>query len=240
MRSTFPRPFHDRITPGLSRSCPRFTCLAIDARWAINAEMSHVPKIFVSLKPTRKKVGQQRESVGPKCQWDGCDKDGPHRAPVGADAEGLYLLFCSTHLSAYTKGYNYITKLSDPVTARYQREAASGTLPTWGTRATAALEVPLPSSVRSGTAKAINLRKKAATSQEKKADLRLRKLKVLEAKAFETLGLADDAEPAEIRKKYKEQVKIHHPDANQGDRASEDRLRAIIEAHKILKINGFC
>jgi DnaJ-class molecular chaperone len=33
---------------------------------------------------------------------------------------------------------------------------------------------------------------------------------------------------------------LHHPDANEGDRGSEEQLRAAIEAHKLLKLNGFC
>ncbi len=91
--------------------------------------MTSDSKIFVSLRTTKKKPDQQRESSGPKCQWDGCDKHGTHRAPVGADAEGLYLWFCAAHVGTYSKGYNFVTKLSDPVTARYQREAPPAVAP---------------------------------------------------------------------------------------------------------------
>ncbi|WP_037079671.1 J domain-containing protein [Rhizobium sp. CCGE 510] len=202
--------------------------------------MTSDSKIFVGLRLSRKKPDQHREPSGRKCQWDGCDKEGTHRAPVGADAEGLYLSFCSTHVSAYSRGYNFVTKLSDPLTARYQREAASGSRPTLGTRIEQPSETPLPSLVRSGTAKAINSRKNAAQSQTARAAVHLRKLKVLEAKAFEKLGLSPDATPDEIKSRYKQLLKMHHPDANDGDRKSEDSLRSTIEAHKILKLNGFC
>ena len=86
----------------------------------------------------------------------------------------------------------------------------------------------------------MNARKNAAQRQAQKANLQVRKLKVLEAKAFETLGLSHDATAEEIKTRYKERLKMHHPDANQGNRTSEDELRASIEAHKILKLNGFC
>lgn len=105
---------------------------------------------------------------------------------------------------------------------------------------TEAVEMPLPFTVRSGSAKALNARKTAAQRQAQKADMQVRKLKVLEAKAFETLGLSQDATADEIKRRYKERLKMHHPDANQGNRTSEDELRASIEAHKILKLNGFC
>lgn len=197
-------------------------------------------KIFVGLKSIRKKAAPQSEPTGPRCQWDGCEKNGTHRAPVGRDGEGLFLLFCLEHVKEYNKGYNFSTDLSDKDIARYQREAATGGRQTWGTTVKHDSEIPMPSTVRSGSAKALNARKSAAQRKAQKADLQIRKLKVLEAKAFETLGLSPDATPEEIKSRYKERLKMHHPDANQGDRTSEDALRASIEAHKILKLNGFC
>ncbi|BCH61439.1 DnaJ domain-containing protein [Agrobacterium vitis] len=202
--------------------------------------MTSDSKIFVGLRSTRKKPAPDRGSTGPKCQWDGCDKAGTHRAPVGQIAEGLYLLFCADHVKTYTKGYNFAPNLSDPVTARYQKDAASGKLQTWGTSVNKPSEIPLPSTARSGSAKATNARKSAAQRQAEKLDTQRRKLKVLEAKAFETLGLSPDATPEEIRSRYKQKLKMHHPDANNGDRNSEDKLQASIDAHKILKLNGFC
>jgi DnaJ-class molecular chaperone len=86
----------------------------------------------------------------------------------------------------------------------------------------------------------VNARKTAEQRQAKKVELQKRKLRVLEAKAFETLGLSEDASPEEIRVRYKEKIKMLHPDANGGSRQSEAELRASIEAHKILKLNGFC
>ena len=67
-----------------------------------------------------------------------------------------------------------------------------------------------------------------------------RKLKSLESKAFDTMGLHANATSAEIKSRYKELVKKHHPDANGGDRGSEERFRAVIQAYQLLKQNGFC
>lgn len=197
-------------------------------------------KIFVGLRSARKKSASASEPTGPKCQWDGCEKVGTHRAPVGPGAEGLYLLFCLEHVKEYNKGYSYTTTPANADVARYQREATAGSRPTRGTRVSQPTEIPIPSTVRSGSAKALNARKTAAQRQAQKTDLQKRKLKVLEAKAFAALGLLPEATPEEIRSRYKERLKMHHPDANQGNRNSEDELRASIDAHKILKLNGFC
>ena len=67
---------------------------------------------------------------------------------------------------------------------------------------------------------------------------RQRKLKQLEAKSLETLGLAANAKSDAIKARYKELVKQHHPDANGGDRSSEDRLAEVIQAYKLLRQAG--
>ena len=149
-------------------------------------------------------------------------------------------MFCEGHVREYIKGYNFTPKLSEPAVARYQREAATGKRRTLGTLLQEVTEIPLPSMTRSGTAKTLNARKNAARSQAVRAASQLRKLKVLEATAFETLGLPWEATPAEIRTRYKQRLKMHHPDVNSGDRTSEERLQATIDAYKILKLNGFC
>jgi DnaJ-class molecular chaperone len=52
------------------------------------------------------------------------------------------------------------------------------------------------------------------------------------------LELPEDASPSEIKAQYKALVKRHHPDANGGDRGSEDKLREIIQAYNYLKQVG--
>jgi hypothetical protein len=197
-------------------------------------------KIFVGLRSTRKPSVTKNDISGPKCQWEGCGKVGSHRAPVGQEAEGLFLQFCLDHVKQYNSGYNYSASLSTPEVARYQREAATGLRATGGSETPQAREMPLPSTARSGSAKVWNARKTAAQRQAEKAAAQTRKLKVLEVKAFETLGLPTDAAADEIKQRYKQRLKMYHPDVNQGDRNAEGQLRASIEAHRILKLNGFC
>jgi DnaJ-domain-containing protein 1 len=72
--------------------------------------------------------------------------------------------------------------------------------------------------------------------------LRRRETRIIrnaERKALEVLGLEADANTHDIKLRFKVLVKRHHPDANGGDRSTEDRLRAIIEAYNYLKSVGF-
>ncbi|KAA0698589.1 J domain-containing protein [Neorhizobium sp. P12A] len=193
---------------------------------------------------TRRKRAPEAEQAAPTCQWDGCDKPGVHRAPVGRNAEGQFFLFCFEHVKEYNKGYNYFSGLSDGEIARYQKEAITGHRPTWTVGVNkAARNSPLQSDIRSGSHSRI--RDPFGFVAEGRGngprfEPQARKLKTLEAKAFDTMGLGANATAKDIKTRYKELVKKHHPDANGGDRGSEDRFREVIQAYQLLKQNGFC
>ncbi|KGD87681.1 MULTISPECIES: J domain-containing protein [Rhizobium/Agrobacterium group] len=195
---------------------------------------------------TRRNRQQEAAPQTPTCQWDGCDKPGVHRAPVGRNAEGQFFLFCFEHVKEYNKGYNYFSGLSDGEIARYQKEAVTGHRPTWTLGVNkSAKQAPLHSTVRSGGAHAQRFRDPFGfVSQARAGGPRFppqeRKLKTLEAKAFDTMGLTGNATATEIKSRYKELVKKHHPDANGGDRGSEERFRAVVQAYQLLKQAGFC
>jgi hypothetical protein len=61
-----------------------------------------------------------------------------------------------------------------------------------------------------------------------------------ELKALHTLGLDETATREKIRSQYKVLVKRLHPDANNGSRANEDTLKAVIQAYDYLRSTGYC
>src|ERR1700742_470357 len=54
------------------------------------------------------------------------------------------------------------------------------------------------------------------------------------ANLYETLGVKRDASADEIRKAYRKLAKKFHPDVNPGDRASEDKFKAVSTAYDVL------
>ncbi|MFX9299587.1 DnaJ domain-containing protein, partial [Acinetobacter baumannii] len=62
-----------------------------------------------------------------------------------------------------------------------------------------------------------------------------RKVMNAERKALLVMGLGAGATLEDVKSKYKALVKQHHPDANGGDRSTEDRLIEIIKAYNYLK-----
>lgn len=204
--------------------------------------MATYSKYFEKIR-IRPEKDAELKAESPLCQWDGCKEKGTHKAPVGRHAEGEYFRFCIDHVRQYNKSFNYFSGVADKDIARFQKEALTGHRPTWklGTNATghAAAEF---SSMRSGSAgyhKRMRDPMGFFARRQQEAP-RERKLKALEARALDTLGLDAKATGEDIRRRYKQLVKQHHPDANGGDRASEDRFRAVLEAYRLLKQAGLC
>ncbi|MGE4349004.1 MAG: molecular chaperone DnaJ [Candidatus Berkiella sp.] len=51
---------------------------------------------------------------------------------------------------------------------------------------------------------------------------------------YETLGVARSASEAEIKKAYRKLAMQHHPDRNEGNKASEEKFKAATEAYEVL------
>jgi DnaJ domain len=180
---------------------------------------------------------------GPVCQWRGCQSAGLHRAPKGRGREGQYYFLCLDHVRAFNASYNYFEGMSNTDIEAYQKDSVIGHRPTWkaganawahGTRygigpeARPAERTHDPHAFfvwRNGqTARAVNEPR--------------RKLKPLELRSLEAMNLGATASRLEIKARFKELVKRHHPDANGGDTRSEDKLREIIQAYNYLKQAG--
>ncbi|URK87100.1 J domain-containing protein [Rhizobium sp. RCAM05350] len=131
--------------------------------------------------------------------------------------------------------------------SRYQKEAITGHRPTWTVGVNKnAKNAPQQSQQRSGSAGAQARMRDPfgfvdqARARVPRQEPRLRKLKTLEAKAFETLGLHANATPADVKTAYKELVKSITPMQMAETGGSEERFRAVIQAYQLLKQAGFC
>ena len=182
----------------------------------------------------------------PRCEWAGCAQPGGYRAPKGRHREGQYHNYCLDHVREYNKSYNYFAGMPDDDIIAYQRSAQTGHRPTWtmGVNDKTAAEADRlrrgrfdfadafidPFDVIGGTGR-----------QERRApEPPVRELKNVGRRSFAALDLEGSEDAAEIKARYKTLVKRLHPDANGGDRSSEDRLRQIIQAYHYLKSAGFC
>jgi hypothetical protein len=201
----------------------------------------------------RVKPGEDRRLAAerPCCEWPNCAQSATHRAPKGRNREREYWRFCLDHVRVYNQSYNFFAGMSDDAVARYQKDAVTGHLPTW--------KIGMIGGAGAGRSKAGAGRFHAeglgpddpfdvlrefggarAGAAQSRAEAERRTLRNAERKALHALGLEEGAERSGIKARFKVLVKRHHPDANGGDRTSEDKLREIIEAYNYLKKTGFC
>lgn len=205
-------------------------------------DSKHFDRIRIKRKP------EAAAPEAPTCAHPDCKARGLYRAPMGRGREGQYLLLCLDHVREYNKSYNYFDGMSDEAVQAYQKDAIIGHRPT--------RKVGVNSWAQARERKAAEEQPKTAWSglyedpfglfgedgETRTAGDNRPRRRVLgpEKRAFETLGLEESASRDDIKTRYKTLVKRHHPDANHGDRGSEERLRRIIQAYTVLRRAGYC
>lgn len=200
-------------------------------------------KIFdsIRIKPRREEKPAPVEHV---CDWDGCEAAGDYRAPKGHRNEGEYHHFCLEHVRHYNTSFNFFSDMDKdeldealhaPPRAESRSSFATGNP---GVRAARTAAESLRPGDRYGDPFGVFAKYRHRQSQKPAAE-RVKPLHEPDRRALETLGIVGHAKSDEIKAAYKTLVKIHHPDANGGDKSSEDRLRAIIAAYSHLKKAGF-
>lgn len=200
-------------------------------------------KYFDSIRVAPRREREQRSRGGrdhlPECQWKGCTEKAEHRAPKGRGKDGEYFHFCLDHVRSYNATYNYFDGMSDGDVATFIKDAATGHRPTW----------KMGANPESAGARARQRATSGAGMQDSHdilgrsgrrpaAEEHRRQLRPLERKSLAALDLRHEAGKDEIKARFKELVKLHHPDANGGDKRSEEKLREIIQAYNYLKQAG--
>ena len=128
--------------------------------------------------------------------------------------------------------------MSDDDVAQYQRDASYGHRPTWtmGVNRAAATDGETPADFDPKGMFGDRFRAQSAQTRAHAGEEPRRKRPGVAAlKALGTLGLDETADANQIKTRYKDLVKRLHPDANGGDRSSEDKLREIIHAYNYLR-----
>lgn len=178
------------------------------------------------------------------CDHPGCEAKGEFRAPKGRGREGEYFLFCFEHVREYNQNYNYFKDMSDDAVQAWQKDSLTGHRPTW----TMGVNKAAAAGARAHSAHHPRYRNWDFTDpfnlfedgarQAPQPETARRTLRKVERNALIELGVEETATAEEIKTRFKVLVKRLHPDANGGDRGTEDKLRAVIQAYNYLKQAG--
>lgn len=164
------------------------------------------------------------DAPGRECDIPDCHKAGDYRAPKSRDHLRDYYWFCLDHVRAYNSGWDYYKGMSPGEIEANLRSDTGWQRPTWplgrNGGISEALEAELAAFAGVGRAR--------ATPEPERAPPEIRE-------ALAVLGLDWPVSRDAARSRYKELAKRHHPDANGGDKQSEERLKTINLAYAALR-----
>lgn len=156
------------------------------------------------------------------CEHPGCELPGEFRAPRSPSQLRDYLWFCIDHVRAYNSQWNYYADMDEDAVEADRKGTAYWNRPTW----------PL-----NGGWPLHGMRDHFGFFDEEQEETTHRKTEHPDSPytdALAIMNLTPPVTPDAIKRRYKELVKKHHPDANGGDKQAEERLKAINQAYTTL------
>ncbi len=172
------------------------------------------------------------------CDLPGCGERAGYKAPRSRQALNDYFWFCLDHVREYNARWDYYKGMSPGQIEAHLRADVSWDRPSWrlghlGGAAAAFDEEKMldPLGLLRGAGEARARAKQRGHGTAANKDQRPEALR----QPLETLGLGWPVSMAEVKSRYKDLARRHHPDANGGDRASEERLKTINVAYTAVK-----
>lgn len=173
------------------------------------------------------------EGAQAKCAVPGCVEPGEFKAPLqpaNFDGPGAWRFLCLDHVREHNARYNFFEGMSSEEITEAQSPLAGWDRPSRRFAANGADPAPKwsdfadPLDAISGRFGRMRERAEAQSRFSKP-----------ERRALSVLGLGDDADRNQLRKRYSGLVRRYHPDKNGGDRSQEARLGEVIEAYQLLR-----
>lgn len=173
----------------------------------------------------RKKAKDKLVSQG-ACAVAGCKEPAEYKAPKSRYDTGHYQYFCLEHVREFNRAWDYFDGWSRKEIEDFMDNASHGHRPTWTMTSRVGHVPPVFTSEFLRDSFFDMLRDRP----QKKAPTIPRKTR----EAFAVLDLEPDADISSVKSQYKKLVKKHHPDVNNGTKASEEAFKRINTAYSIV------
>ena len=177
---------------------------------------------------------QSREN---ECDFPNCRLDGLYKAPKGPKQLRDYYFFCLQHVREYNRSWNFNEGLNEEELEQMIRRSTTWDRPSWpfGARK-ASFSSPLNNEIRDvfGLFRDDDIKYKNGYESRGSHSV-YAKLDSQQLNALSVMELELPIELEKLKSKYKDLVKLNHPDRNGGDKESEERLKIINEAYTTLQ-----
>ena len=167
---------------------------------------------------------QEAETLNRACEAEGCAELGAYRAPKSRSNLREFRWFCLAHVREYNSSWDFYKGMSPGEIEEHLRSDTMWQRPTWplgrlghSMHAEQALEEELKFTF--GTAH------RAPVAPKLPSEV---------TQALDVLGLPWPISLRAVKAQYKKLAKRYHPDANNGDKKSEELFKSINLAYKTL------
>lgn len=180
----------------------------------------------------RRGAAPPRSTVPPgssarNCDAPGCEAVGEFRAPRDRSRLRDYYHFCLEHVRAYNQAWDFYRGMSPEEIEQNLRDDSGWQRPTWPLGRLGAQAHLGPEAMRDPLGLFADTKPTPKkTAREAPPELRA---------ALDVLGLGWPVDESGLRARYKELAKRYHPDANGGDKSSEERLKDINRAYSLIR-----
>jgi DnaJ-domain-containing protein 1 len=170
------------------------------------------------------------DAPGRCCDVPGCGAAGEYRAPKSRASLRDYWWFCLEHVRGYNAAWDFYKGMTPAQIEAEMRADTHWQRPTWPL---GHLGARLDEAIARDPLHVLNAgfgggRRRPQDPPEDRAPAELRE-------PLATLGLAWPLTLADLKRRYKQLAKQHHPDANNGSREAEERLKTINLAYAALR-----
>jgi hypothetical protein len=167
------------------------------------------------------------------CDYNGCKEEGLHRAPKNRNQLNSYYWFCLEHVREYNATWNFYDGMDEREIDVRTRNDYTWERPTWPfgmgpTKQSFAFDIHDPFNL-------FDLSDYKVNGNTAESGLKWFSPGSPEAKALALMDLDHPLCKHKAKKRYKDLVKKHHPDANGGCPKAEEKLKAINLAYEIIK-----
>lgn len=164
-----------------------------------------------------------------QCDHEGCTLAGEYKAPKSRDGDDGYFYFCLAHVREYNKQWDYFKGMPESEIVEHQIADITWRRPTWtlkdAKKLSAVYEHPFfqkPIGIidfnTSSNGNAFPKPQRGSSAHN----------------AMQTLDLEYPFNTTNLKKHYLSLVKSYHPDTNKGCKKSEEKLKKITVAYKVL------
>lgn len=157
------------------------------------------------------------------CDHPGCSGHGEYRAPKSRETLNEYYWFCLDHVRAYNAAWDFYRGMGPEEIESEIRKSTTWARDTW----------PMGSKTSNRRFNftvhdPFGVYDEVVPPKQKPAQA------TPEDKARALLGVKPDVTIKELKARFRELVKQHHPDANGGDKQSEETFKRINQAYTLL------